>query len=99
MSENVHPALPRLFQRFRHDLRSDARNLDIHLKRRDTLARSGNFEVHVAVVIFGAGDVGKHSVVVAFLHESHRDAGHGRLDRNAGIHHRQRAAANRGHRR
>ena len=59
---------------------------------------SGDFEVHVAVVIFRAGDVGQDGVVVAFLHQSHGDAGDRSLQRNAGIHQRQRGAADRSHR-
>ncbi len=44
----------------------------------DALARAGDLEVHVAVMIFGAGDVGEDGVVVAFLHQAHGDAGHRR---------------------
>ena len=43
----------------------------------DAVARAGDLEVHVAVVIFGAGDVGEDGVLVAFLHQAHRDAGDG----------------------
>ena len=62
---------------------------------------AGDLEVHVAVVIFGAGDVREHGPLAALLvhDESHRDARHGRLDRDAGVHHRHRAAADRRHRR
>src|ERR1019366_634918 len=41
----------RLRQRFPHDLRSDSRNLNIHLQRGDAVFGSGNFEIHVAVMI------------------------------------------------
>ena len=61
-------------------------------------ARAGDFEVHVAVVIFGAGDVGEDGVLVAFLHQTHRDAADRRGDRHARVHQRQRGAADRGHR-
>ena len=65
------------------------------------LRGAGDLEVHVAVVIFGAGDVGEDRVLAGLLvhDEAHRDAGHRRAQRHAGIHHRQRAAADRRHRR
>ena len=59
--------------------------------------RAGDLEVHVAVVIFGAGDVGEDGVLVAFLHQAHGNAGHRRLQRNARVHHAERGAADRGH--
>ncbi len=46
---------------------ADVRDLDVHLQRGDALARAGNLEVHVAVVVFGTGDVGQDGVLVAFL--------------------------------
>ena len=63
------------------------------------LLGAGDLEVHVAEVILVAEDVGEDDVVVAFLHEAHRDAGDRRLDRHAGVHERERAAAHRRHRR
>ena len=53
---------------------ADAADLDIHLQRGDSLPRAGNFEIHVAVVIFGAGDVGEDRVLIAFDHQTHGDA-------------------------
>ena len=35
----------------------------------------GDFKVHVAVVVFGSGDVGKDRVAIALHDKSHRDAG------------------------
>ena len=61
--------------------------------------RSGYFEVHVAVVIFGARDIGKDGVLVTFHHETHRDTRHRRFHRHARVHHRKCAAADGGHRR
>ena len=84
---------------FTHDLRRDAHDLDVHLQRGDAVARAGDLEVHVAVVVLGAGDVGEDGVVVAFLHEAHRDAGDRTLERDAGLHERERCAADGGHRR
>ena len=62
-------------------------------------ARAGDLEVHVAVVVFLAGDVGQDGERVAFLHEAHRDARDRALDGHAGVHERDRAAADRRHRR
>ena len=63
------------------------------------VARPRDLEVHVAEVILGALDVGEDDVVVALLHEAHRDARDRRLDRHAGVHQRERRAADRPHRR
>ena len=70
----------------------DAADLDVHLQRGDAVGGAGDLEVHVAVVVLGAGDVGEHGVLAGLLvhHQAHRDAGHRRLERHAGIHHRQR---------
>ena len=56
--------------------------------------RAGDLEIHIAVVIFGARDVGEDGVLVAFLHQTHRHAAHMRGERHAGIHQRERRAAN-----
>ena len=88
-----------LGERLAHDLRGDAHDLDVHLQRGDALARAGDLEVHVAVVVLGAGDVGEDGVLVAFLHEAHRDAGDRTLERDARLHQRERGAADGGHRR
>ena len=65
------------------------------------VARAGDLEVHVAVVVLGARDVGEHRPLAGLLvhHEAHRHAGDRRLERHAGVHQRQRAAADRRHRR
>ena len=60
----------------------DADDLDVHLQRGDTGARAGNFEVHVAVVIFGAGDVGEDRILVVIAdHQAHGDTSASRLER------------------
>ena len=38
--------------------------------------RSGDFEVHVAVVVFCAGNVGQDGVLISFLHQTHGHARH-----------------------
>ena len=58
-----------------------------------------DLEVHVAQVILVAEDVGQHGDAIALLDEAHGDAGDRRLDRHAGVHQRQDAAAHRRHRR
>src|SRR6185437_14072300 len=54
--------------------------------------------VHVAVVIFGAGDVREDGVLVALDDQSHSDSSAGGLERHAGVHQGERSAANGSHR-
>ena len=100
-AEDVQAAGLGLGQRRAHHVRRDAADLDVHLQRGDAVGGAGDLEVHVAVVIFGAGDVGEDRVLAGRLvhDQAHRHAGDRRLDRHARIHHRQRAAAHRRHRR
>ena len=93
----VQAAVARLIQRHLHDLAGDARDLDVHLQRRDAVLGSGHLEIHVAEVILVAQDVGQHFETRAFLDQAHRNAGHRRFDRHAGIHQRKAGAAHRGH--
>ena len=93
------PAPARLLHRLLKNLAGQPADLDVHLQRGDALARSGHLEVHVAVVILRAGDVGEDGVIVALLHQSHRHAGHCALERDARVKQRQTRAADRGHRR
>ncbi len=95
----MQPRAPRLLERLAHERHADAADFDVHLQRGDSGARAGNLEIHVAVVIFRAGDVGEDRVFIAFDDQPHGDARARRRDRHAGVHQRQRAAANRGHRR
>src|SRR5581483_6708148 len=89
----------RLLERVTHDLLRHAGDLDVHLERGDPGPRAGDLEVHVAQVVLRALDVREDDVVVALLHEAHRDARHGRRDRHAGVHQRERGAADGAHRR
>src|SRR5579859_247540 len=90
----------RLREGFAHHGDADAENLDVHLERGDSCASARDFEVHVAVVIFGAGDICEDRILLVITNdEAHGDPGAGRLQRNAGIHESERAAANGGHRR
>ncbi len=54
---------------------------------------AGDLEVHVAEMILVAEDVGQHGEAVLFLDEAHGDARHRLLQRHAGIHQRERGAA------
>ena len=74
-------------------------DLDVHLDGGDALLGAADLEVHVAEVIFVAEDVGEDGVLVLQHDQAHRDARDRRLDGDAGVHQRERAAADRGHRR
>ena len=71
--EDVHAALSCLLQSFLQDHRVDAGDLDVHLQGRDAFARSGDLKVHVAVMVFGTGDVRKDRVAIPFHHQAHRN--------------------------
>ena len=94
----VMPGVLGLRERVAQDVERHARDLDVHLQGGDALGGAGDLEVHVAEVVLHARDVGEDDVVVALLDEAHRHTGHRRLDRHAGVHQRQRRAADRGHR-
>src|SRR5206468_11425153 len=95
--EDVQPRLLRLLERLGDDLEVEAHDLDVHLDRRDALARARDLEVHVAQGVFGAQDVREHRHPVRFLDEPHRDAGARGGHRYPGVEQRERAAAHRGH--
>src|ERR1700733_4078329 len=86
-----------LCHRLFHDLGGDVGDLDVHLQAGNAFARSRHFKVHVAVVIFGARDIGEDGVVFAFQHQAHGDTGHWIGDRYTRIHERQYPAAYAGH--
>ena len=98
LAENEEAALERLVKRLAHDRGGHVGHLDVHLEGGNALARAGDLEVHVAVVVLGAGDVGKHRVAVSFDHQPHGYAGHRRREGHAGVHQRQSGAADGGHR-
>src|SRR4029077_7524204 len=81
-----------------HHADGNAEDLDVHLQRGDSRARAGDFEVHVAVVVFGPGDVGEDGVfLVVTDDEAHGNTRAGGFHRNAGVHQGERAAADGGH--
>jgi len=61
-------------KRFRHDLRGDAADFDVHLQSGDAVARAGDFEVHIPKVVFGSQNVRQDDVSLAFLDQPHRHA-------------------------
>ena len=87
-----------LVQGSRQHVGGDSVDLGVELKRRHELGRAGHLEVHVTEGILGAEDVGQRHVLALVVHEAHGDAGHRRLDRHTGVHHRQRRRADRTHR-
>src|SRR5438309_1621676 len=98
--EDLETGLFRLGERFAHHLNADAENLDVHLQSGNAAARARDLEVHVAVVVFGTGDIGEDGVFMILANdEAHGNAGAGRLERHAGVHKGQRTAADGGHRR
>src|SRR5262245_2025971 len=97
LAEHVDAGLARLGERPAHDVHRDAADLDVHLQGGDALLGAGDLEVHVAVVIFGAHDVGEDADLVAFLDQAHGDAGHGRRQWHARVHERHGGAAHGGH--
>ena len=97
--EQKEPSAARLLHGLLKNLAGQAADLDVHLQRGNALAGAGYLEVHIAVVVFRAGNVGKDGVVVAFLDQSHGHAGNRALEGDAGVKERQARAADCGHRR
>src|SRR5256886_4004403 len=96
--ENLEAGLLRLGEGFAHHADGDAQDLDVHLQRGDARASAGDFEVHVAVMIFGSGDVREDGVFLAVTDdEAHGDACAGSLQRHTGVHESERSAADGGH--
>src|SRR4030095_5240155 len=81
LAKDVEPGLARLSEGLAHDVDGHPGNLDVHLERGDALVGARDLEVHVAVVVFAAHDVGEDADLLAFLDEAHGDARHRRLHR------------------
>ena len=99
LAQNVQTTEARLLKRLRHDLTRETVALDVHLQRGDAAPGADDLEVHVAARVLAAEDVGQNRVLLALHHEAHRHAGDRLLDRDAGIHHRERRGARGRHRR
>ncbi len=78
--------------------KEQAADLEIELDAGDAFGGAGDLEVHIAVVIFLADDVGEEFLAVAFFDEADGDAGDGSNDGNAGIEKGEGAGADGGHR-
>jgi hypothetical protein len=87
-----------LLQRLGEHLGGDAVDLGVELQGGDELAGPGHLEVHVTEGVLGTEDVGEGGVATFGVDEAHGDAADGGLDRHAGVHQRERRAADRGHR-
>ena len=92
------PAVPCLLHRFAHDLSRDAGDFDVHLHRGNAVARAGYLEIHIPVVIFRASDVGQDGVLIALLHQAHRNASHRTLESDTRVHQRKTCTADTRHR-
>src|SRR6266478_4523157 len=97
LGQHVQPGLAGLGEGLAHDVHGDAADLDVHLERGDPLVRARDLEIHVAVVILAAHDVGEYPDLVALLDESHGDAGHGGFQGHARVHEGHGGAAHGGH--
>src|SRR5690606_31277054 len=98
LTEDVQAGFMSLGQCLFHDFFGDAFDLDVHLQGVHALGGAGYLEVHVAQVVFVTEDVGKDSeTAIVFLHQTHGDTGHRRLDGHACVHERERGAADAGH--
>ena len=67
--------------------------LEVHLDGGDAVLGAGDLEVHLAVEVLNALDVDEGGELVAVLDEAAADSGHGSLDRHAGVHEGEGAAA------
>ena len=99
LRKDVDPPAVRLRQRAFEEVERERADLVVELHRGHPLRRAGHLEVHIAEVILDAEDVGEDRHRVPLLHQPHGDPGHGAAHRHPGIHQRQAAAADGGHRR
>ena len=90
--------LLRLCQSGGENIPRDARDLDIHLNRSDSLCRSRNLKVHIAECVFHALYIRQNGIIVAVPDEPHGDTGNRALNRNPRAHQRERTAADAAHR-
>ena len=90
LAEDVGTAFLSLAKGGAHDLLGDPGDLDVHLKRGDAVAGAGDLEVHIAEMVLVAEDIANHREILAFEDQAHGDARDRALQRNAGVHHRER---------
>ena len=82
-----------------HDFFGNTLDFDVHLQRSHAFGRTGNFEVHIAQVVFITQDVGQYGEFVVVQNQTHRDTGDVCFQRHTGRQQAQAAAADRSHRR
>src|SRR5690606_27522470 len=97
-TQDLDPGFARLSERGPNDLFADALDLQVELNAGDAVLRTGDLEVHVAVVVFITDDVGQQGELVCFFDQPHRDAGNRVADGHARGHQAQGGTANAGHR-
>ena len=88
---------------FLGDAHRETVDLEVQLEGGDAFAGAADLEVHVAVVVFGADDVGEHAVLHdltsgVFSHETAGDTGDRGLDGHAGVEESEGAATDGSHR-
>ena len=64
LAQDLDPRVARLGQRGADDLLADALDLQVQLDAGDAVLRAGDLEIHVAVVVFVADDVGQQHEAV-----------------------------------
>ncbi len=97
--QDVEPSVISLLQSPLQNGAVDTGNLNIHLDGGDALNRTGDLEVHIAQEVFQTLNIGQHGHIAAFriLDQAHGHTSNGSLDRNAGVHQAQGAAAHGSH--
>ena len=91
--EHLEARFLRLVQCLGEDVGGKTVDLRVELQGGHEVRRARHLEVHVAERVLGAEDVGQGRVLAVRVHEAHGDAGDGALDRHAGVHQRERRAA------
>ena len=95
--QNMDARIAGIFQSLGQNFHRKAVNFHVHLHARHTIVCSGNFQIHVAVVVFGALDIGEDfeifyvrcAVSVRSHHEPHRNTCGGFLQGHARVHERK----------
>ena len=86
------PWRPCLTRERTHPL-ADAVDLEVQLDAGDAVLRAGHLEIHVAVVVLIADDIGQQGPAIRFLDQADRNAGNRVADWHSGGHESQRRAA------
>ena len=99
-AQNMNTAFVSLRQSGLHNLFGNGRNFDIHLQSGNAVFGTGNFEVHIAEMVFITQNIGQNGdAAVIFLNQAHGNTGNRLGQRNAGSLQRHGRAADGSHRR